>query len=477
MGILGVFALGFPLIGAAISGCLPLGGVRRWYLSVAASLVAFVSFTWILSRQRYWGSGVTELVVWSGNEISFLGGGISLRWDELSTSLSLFVSVIFFCYHFLSGSRRSYGWSDGSSSLVLLASYLGAIASSTLFSFILFWVMGLVPRILLCGFVGREKKMNVLKDSVTLSFFSFLFLCLLMLIFAPETRQSLDSWLLFSGSGWEISPNSIGFWLLVFLSASLSGTFPFHGELRRVYSLNSIEELAPLALQPIFGFTLLIRFLDIFPGTTVKFFGPIIFVIGTVLTLLFSLRYWLAKEEKERIYWIQQTILNICMIGIFTLTAAGWRGAFLCFLFQLLSVPLLIFVFALSKTYEVGNPIKTPLFSSVRALALMIVLFLPVSFGFHGLLTVFSALRDTAPYLALPLFAAVLVFGLVGARDFLGSELEDSAASRAGDLTRFEVLAVTPILLLLVTGALIPVILNVPMGDIAQNLIRKVVGI
>jgi len=477
MGYLGAFTIGLSLIGAMISGCFPLSGGKRWHLSVLASFVALVSFVGILLFQRFWGGGEMALSVWSGAEIRALGGGISMRWDGLSVMLSVVISVIFFSYHFLSGDKRSYGWSEGASILLLLTSYLGVVASSTLFSFLLFWAVGLVPRILLCGFVGRERKMGMLKDSVTLSLLGFLFLCLLMLMFAPETRQSLDSWLLFEGAGWEISPDSIGFWLLVFLSAILSGTFPFHGELRRVYSLNSIEDLAPLALQPVFGFTLLIRFLDIFPAETIRYFGPIIFVVGTILTFLFSLRYWVAKEEKERIYWIQQIILNICMVGIFTLSASGWRGAFLCFLFQALSVPLLIFVFALSKAYEIGNPIKTPKFSLVRAIALMIVLFLPVSFGFQGLLIIFSALRDAAPYLAIPLFGAVLLFSLVGARDFLGVEMDVSRTSRGGDLTKFEILAVAPILFLLITGALIPALLNLPMGDIAQTLIRKVMGV
>lgn len=475
----GLIGVSIPFLLLLLASFGPIKGRKLWSLSLFVNLISWACFVFLTA------AFYTKEIGESGSIFSPLiigknpwTGDLSFRWDFQSAVISLAASTVVVSYHFLA--RRTLELSR--SSVAAICSYLGcllgALGAGHLFLFSIFFAGSLVPRFVFTGVSVRENGINAVRETAFLGIVALFSLIIVVLGFSEPFRGSLSTWFQFSGGNRVILPGAIGFSLLLFAAAIGAGIFPFHGNSRKSYEMDSIERSVPLALQPLFGFTILFRFsVDLF-STEFQTFGP--FLLGLFSLGLFycAICFLGSKSSRDRVFWLQQAMTSLVAIGFFSLNRKGWHGGSVLLLFQSLAIPFLLIVLSCHERrppLAINRITEFPAFALSTVSAVLFALFLPVSIGFYGVLLVVWSLVPTQAWFLYFVIISIPIIALAGIKSMffqMGEPPKEIPTSAFRDLTYEEILAILPIGALLLFLGLMPKILMGPIGVSATALLQ-----
>jgi NADH-quinone oxidoreductase subunit M len=463
-GLIGVF---IPFLVLLVASCGPVRGRALRVFSLLTNLVSWLCFVFLASG-FYLGAKPALITSPFSMTASPWSVDLFLSWDYQSAVLSLAVSSVVVCFHFLArktleGSRASIA---GLSSY--LGCLLGALGSGHLFLFSIFFAGSLVPRFVFAGVDGRERTIEAIKETAFLGIVALFCLLTVVLVFSDPFKQHLPEWFRLAGAKYEVLPGSIGFSLLLVAAAIGAGLFPFHGNTRKNYGFDSMERAVPLVLQSLFGFAVLFRFSVGLFSTELKLFSPYLLGFFSIGLAYCAVGFMGSKRARDRIFWLQQVMNCLVAIGFFSLSRKGWHGAAVLLFFQALAVPFYLIVLSCHERREnllMPRIVDFPLLSLSTVAAVLFTLFLPLSVGFYGvLLVVWSLVAQPSWYLPFVLVSLPII-ALAGMNSmffFMGER--DTQGSGSCDLTYEEVLAILPVGALLLLLGLLPRLLMDPMG-------------
>lgn len=471
-GLIGVFV---PFVVLLVASWGPLRGRSLRIFSLFANVISWLCFVFLASG-FYLGSRPGLITSPFSMRASPWSVDLFLSWDYQSAILSLAVSSVVVCFHFLArntleGSRASLA---GLSSF--LGCLLGALGAGHLFLFSIFFAGSLVPRFVFAGVDGRDRTIEAIKETAFLGIVALFSLLTVVLVFSDPFKNSLGEWFHLSGSKYEVLPGAIGFGLLLLAAAISAGLFPFHGNARKNYEFETMERAVPLVLQSLFGFAILFRFSVGLFSAELKLFSPYLIGLFSVGLAYCAVGFLGSKRARDRIFWLQQVMNCLVAIGFFSLSRKGWHGAAVLLFFQALAVPFYLIVLSCHERREslpLNRITEYPLLSLSTAAAVLFALFLPISVGFYGvLLVVWSLVAE--PSWNLPfVIVSMPIIALAGMSSmffFMGER--ESQGSGSHDLTYEEVLAILPIGALLLLLGLLPRILMDPMGASVAALLK-----
>jgi NADH-quinone oxidoreductase subunit M len=480
-GLVGTF---LPLFVAGLCALGPLRGRKLWSLSLVVHLVSWVCFlglaagfyTHLVAQD----AAITSPVIltksaWSGN--------MGMRWTYQSAILSLAAASVVVCFHLIGREILESSRATLAGLSAYLTCVLGALGADHPLLFCVFLAGAILPRLVFTGLDSGEDRIQAVKETAFLSVVAFLSLLLCVLVFAEPFRASLPAWFTISGATMEALPGSIGFSLMLLAAFVSAGIFPFHGSFRRVYEMASMQRAVPLALQPLFGFSLLFGFgPSTFPNEF-HLFGPTLLGIFSVGVAYCAVGFLGSRQARDRIFWLQQVMSCLIAIGFFSLTLKGWHGASVLLFFQSAVVPFCLLVLACHERRPGFLPIqeigKFPAFALSTVLAVLFSLFLPVTVGFYGvLLVIWSLVKGNSWPLPFVILAVPMV-AIAGLRIMffrLGEENRSAATGTFTDLQRDELFAIFPLGFTLLLLGLVPKILLGPMG-VSVGAALRVLGI
>jgi NADH:ubiquinone oxidoreductase subunit 4 (subunit M) len=395
-GLLGTF---LPLA-VTIAACGPLRGKKLWGFSFLIHFLSWVCLLFLAisfySPADYTGSAVSPAILAHSTWSQHTG----LRWVFHAAILALAVSSVTVCYHFLARGMLERSRASVASLSAYLTCVLGALGADNLLLFSVFFAGATLPRFIFSGVEAKEDRISPVREAAFLNIVAVLSILLCVLAFSDSFQASLGDWFRLSGQTYEVLPGAIGFSLLLLAASIGAGIFPFHGSMRRIFEMESVERAAPLALQPLLGFTLLARFVpELFPAELVKF-GPYLLAFFAVSAIYCAFNFRGAARARDRVFWLQQSICSFIAVGFFNLQPKGWHGSLILLLFQSLAIPFVIFVLTCHErrggTLPLARVREFPAFALSTAAAALFALFLPVSIGFYGVLFVTWSLTGGA---------------------------------------------------------------------------------
>ncbi|MGE3261302.1 MAG: hypothetical protein AB7K68_05950 [Bacteriovoracia bacterium] len=478
----GLIATFLPLL-VTVAACGPVRGKKLWAFSLLVHLLSWVCFLFLAigfySPNEYAGSVLSPAILaqsaWSNHT--------GLRWVFHSGILALAVSSVTVCYHFLARGMLEKSRASVASLSAYLTCVLGALGADHLLLFSVFFAGALLPRFIFSGVDAKENRIEPVREAAFLSTIASLSLLLCVLAFSEGFRGSIGEWFRLSGDTYMVLPGSIGFGLLLLAFGIGAGIFPFHGSTRRIFEMESVEKAVPLALQPLLGFTLLSRFVvELFPGELLRF-GHYLLAFFSIGALYCALNFLGARQARDRVFWLQQTVCSFIAIGLFNLNPKGWHGSLILLFFQTLSIPFMLFVLACHERRKFPLPLQRirefPAFALSTAAASLFALFLPVSIGFYGVLFVIWSLSGVHswPLLVVTLAVPVVAFAGMSIMFFrLDAGAGDGDRGEFHDLVWEEILAIAPLGLVLLVLGVLPSLLLGPMGVSVAALLKGLNG-
>ncbi len=476
-GILGTF---LPLLLAAVSSWVPTHGRSLWRLSLAVHLVSWACFLLILVGFYAGGAqgnvSVLSPVIMGASQWS---DATALRWSFPSAVLSLAACSVMVSFHFIARELLETSRATVAGLAGYLCCVLGALGADHPLLFCTFLAGSIVPRLVFTGMDAREGRIEAVKETAFLSVVAFLSLMICVLAFAEPFRATLPLWFKVEGGERAVLPGSIGVVLLLLAAAISAGIFPFHGNARRIFQLGRMERAVPLALQPLFGFSLLFRFgLGSFPQEF-RSFSPFLLGLFAIGVAYCALGFLGSSAARDRVFWLQQVLSCFVAVGFFSLTVKGWHGAQVLLFFECVAIPFLLLVLACHERRPAIPPAREiaryPGFALSTALAALFALFLPISVGFYGVILVSWSLVGVNQWPLPFLIFSMLLVAVAGVRIMyfrLGEAPSSNVSGEFTDLQRDELVAILPLGLTLFVLGLIPRILMGPMGASVTSALR-----
>lgn len=476
-GLLGTF---LPFVVLLLSCWGPVTGRGLWRISLLLNLVSWACFVF-LSAGFYTGNippdGLASSpLILAGHPWS---EGLGLQWDFQSAILSLAASSVIVCFHFLARRKLEISRATTAGVCAYLGCLLGALGAGQLMLFSIFFAGSLLPRFIFTGADSRGAGINAVRESAFLGILALFSLLLVVLAFSAPFKESLSSWFQLSSSTRVVLPGAIGLSLLLFATTIGAGIFPFHGNARKVFELETMERAVPLALQPLFGFVILFRFaVDLFPGEF-QSFSPYLQGFFSLALAASAVSFFGSRSSRERVFWLQQAVNCLVAVGFFSLNRKGWHGASVLLLFQSLVFPFFLIVLTCHErrpALPIARIAEFPAFALTTAAAVLFTLFLPVSIGFYGvLLVVWSLVEHREWFLPFVIVAIpIIVIGGITTMFFrLGGNRSAENKSEFQDLTFEEMVAIFPIGIVLLLLGLVPKVLMGPMGVSASALLKS----
>lgn len=475
-GLIGTF-IPFAILILASWG--PIKGRKLWSLSLLVNLVSWACFVFLLA------GFYTKDVAESGSLLSPLILGknpwtadLFLRWDFQSAVISLAASTVVVCFHFLARASLERSRSSIAAICSYLACLLGALGAGHLFLFAIFFAGSLVPRFVLTGINVKESGINSVRETAFLGIIALFSLIVVVLVFSDAFRGSLPTWFQLSFNKYEVLPSAIGFSLLLFAAAIASGIFPFHGNARKSFEMESMEPSVPLALQPLFGFTILFRFsVDLF-SAEFRAFGPVLLGVFSVGLAFCAISFLGSKTARDRIFWLQQAMTSLVAIGFFSLNGKGWHGGSVLLFFQSLAIPFFLIVLSCHErrsALPINRITEFPFFALSTVSAVLFALFLPVSIGFYGVLLVVWSLVPSQQWFLPFVIVSIPIIALAGINSMffhMGEKRLEPEKGAFQDLNYEEILAILPIGAILLILGLMPKIVMGPIGVSATALLQ-----
>ncbi len=478
LGILGIF---FPLAIFFIASIGPIKGRSLWILSLLVSMLSSAVFLFLTSGFYL---GIYGADQWISSQTilqeSNWFGEVGFRWSFFSSILSSAVTLVVVCFHFLGRKILENSRASTGSLSAFLCCILGAIGSGNLFLFACFYVGTILPRFVFSGVGSRDEHVTSIKEISFLQLNAVYCLLVIVLLFAKPFQAQISEWFRLDFGSHEVLPGSVGFLIFMLALVIASGLFPFHQNLKRIYSLNPIERAIPVSLFPVLGQALMFHFSSEYFSAELKTFSQPLSALFAVGFFWSAVNFSSTKPARLRVFWLQQAMSTLVAVGFFSLQAKGWHGAAAISFFQIIAIPFLLMVLGCHERREkisLYRIAEYPMFALSSVTAILVGLFLPISLGFYGAFLVIWGLVDQSPWYMYLVVASLPILVLSGIQSMffvLGETGHTSGSESTKDFSREEMLAILPIGIFLLFLGLIPKALMDPIGTISLAMLKKI---
>jgi NADH-quinone oxidoreductase subunit M len=284
-------------------------------------------------------------------------------------------------------------------SQLLILSIVGIFASCDIVLFYISWELMMIPLALLVGVWGGENRIDAIKKYIYYSMAgSLILLFAILLLYRNLNSTSIEILSLSSLSKLDPSTKNLLFWMFAFGFGLKVPLFPLHTWMPGIHEeapTNGSVDLNAVVLKiGAFGF---IRFIiPFFPEQSIQFQG--IFLILSVFTILYG--SWIAYVQtdiKKILAYSSLSHLGLVVLGIFSFTEQGVKGAMLQMINHGFSTGLLFLM--VGMIYErtqrrdlqsLGGLAKSiPIFSLFFAIAVFSSAAVPGTNGFVGEFLIF----------------------------------------------------------------------------------------
>ncbi len=471
--------IGLPLAGALLVSLFPWEKTTK-ALSFLVSLVVFIFSLGLYTQFDLSNAGFQfkeqyDLVPALGIHYAVGIDGISL-WLVLLTT---FLVPLVLLGGFGSFAQRGYY----ASILLMEAAVVGALASTDLFLFYLFWELMLIPAFFLIGLWGGENKVKATIRFILYTMFGSL-LMLVALLYVTHEVKSFD----YVKIADHIFADDAQFWcflafgLAFFIKVPL---FPLHGWLPEAYTEAPAGGTVLLsAIMVKLGAYGLLRFcIPLFP-VAAKAFAPWIMILAVAGLLHGALMATLQTNFKKVLAYSSLSHMGLIVLGLFTFSLTGLQGgmlqmishgAYMAGLFLLAGMMV-----ERRGSYEMsdfgGWARQTPVLATAFLWLMAAAVGLPGFAGFVGEILVLVSAYQVNAVLALIsilgfIFSAWYLFNLYG-KIFLGPV--SAKKKTIVDLNAREILLLLPLLVIVVFIGLSPNFFLRPMEKSLQaNVIEK----
>jgi hypothetical protein len=467
-----------PLGTALLATILPLSYGRIRQLSLLSCGLSLVGIVILLSQVYLAGDFVMQrfdLVAHSVGGKGKLGGMV---WVFPALVLGLAFQLVHFAQLVLDGPRSRGSRYVLVAQSVFVGAALGVLASPGLLTAAGFLGLMVFTRYIYHSVGLRPPSLASVSDTAAIGLAGVLLLGLVGLLQGEAYRELVGQWFRLDFGSYEITAGSLGFLLLTLGVALVSGLFPFHGSLRRIFEVVTLEKAVFGPLQTVTALWILFSIAPQIYLSEMNRFSAWLSVVSVIGVFFSSLFLLAAQQIRGKLFWLHQFIGCFSLLGIFLLTPKSWHGVLILLGSMALAMALVVFALGCRSRRPEGTWGLRPKLGTLLVLAILSAFLFPLSAGFYGGVLVFwDALRAggvvaVAAAVSLPLF-------FWGARGLFSMEdfgERDTELATSGDLSASEWLALSPLVVLLMFSGLVPKLILSPLGRVIESY-RSMVGL
>ncbi len=457
----------FPLVAGLFGFLIEKEGIRVYGITVTAiefflSLVLWLSFD--SENPGFQFLENVPIIADFGINYSVGVDGISLFLIVLSTFMTMIALIGLTTQKDIKNMIISV--------LILEMTMVGVFASLDVILFYIFWELSLIPMLYIIGAWGASLRIYAAVKFFLYTFAGSLFMLVGILYFAYLNQQATGQWS-FAIADWHALklPLEAQLWIFgaFFLGFAVKvPMFPFHTWLPYAHgqapTIGSVILAAVLLKMGTYGF---VRFsLPMVPDASVYFIWPVA-ILSLIMIVYTAMIAYAQEDMKQVIAYSSISHMGVIILGTFAMNSEGITGSiFLMISHGIVSGALFMLVGVIydrrgtKMISEFGGLAQSmPRFATIYAIMLMASVGLPLTIGFVGEFLALLGFFKISPVMT-AIAGSTIILGAVYMlsmykRSFFGP-ITNEKNRNLSDLTKQEITAFVPLLLLVVALGVYP---------------------
>ena len=474
----------FPLVAAMLGFLIEQEGIRAYGIAVTAIEFLLSLFLWMSfdgTNAGFQFLQTTPIIADFGINYTVGVDGISLFLVVLSTFMTMIALIGLTIKKDIKNLIISV--------LILEMTMVGVFLSLDVILFYIFWELSLIPMLYIIGAWGADNRIYAAVKFFLYTFAGSLFMLVGILYFAYLNQQATGQWsfaiadwhalkLPFEAQLWIFGAFFIGFAIKVPM-------FPFHTWLPYAHgqapTIGSVILAAVLLKMGTYGF---IRFsLPMVPDASVYFIIPVA-IISLIMIVYTAMIAYAQEDMKQVIAYSSVSHMGVIVLGTFAMNSEGVTGSiFLMISHGIVSGALFMLVGVIYDRRHTkmmgefgGLAMSMPRYATIYAIMLMASVGLPLTIGFVGeFLSLVGFFRISPIMTAIAgitiILGAVYMLTLYK-RSFFGP-ITNEENRNLPDLTKQELSALVPLVLLVVALGIYPKPLLDPIDNSVKSMLKN----
>ncbi len=474
----------FPLVAAMFGFLIEKEGIRAYGIAVTGiefllSLLLWLSFDGTNAGFQFLQSA--PIIADFGINYSVGVDGISLFLVVLSTFMTMISLIGLTIEKDLKNLIISV--------LFLEMTMVGVFLSLDVILFYIFWELSLIPMLYIIGAWGSNNRIYAAIKFFLYTFAGSLFMLVGILYFAYLNQQATGQWS-FAIADWHALklPFEAQLWIFgaFFLGFAIKvPMFPFHTWLPYAHgqapTIGSVILAAVLLKMGTYGF---IRFsLPMVPDASVYFIIPVA-IISLIMIVYTAMIAYAQEDMKQVIAYSSVSHMGVIVLGTFAMNSEGITGSiFLMISHGIVSGALFMLVGVIYDRRHTkmmgefgGLAMSMPRYATIYAIMLMASVGLPLTIGFVGEFLSLMGFFRISPIMT-AIAGSTIILGAVYMltlykRSFFGP-ITNEENRNLPDLTKQELTALIPLVLLVVALGVYPKPILDPIDNSVKSMLKN----
>ncbi len=474
----------FPLIAAVLGFLIEKEGILAYGIAVTAIEFIISLFLWFSFDNSNPGFQFLEnipIISDFGIYYSLGVDGISLFLIVLSTFMTMIALIGLTIKKDIKNLVISV--------LFLEMTMVGVFVSLDVILFYIFWELSLIPMLYIVGAWGGDRRIYAAVKFFLYTFAGSLFMLVGILYFAYLNNQATGVWS-FSIADWQALrlPFEAQLWIFgaFFLGFAIKvPMFPFHTWLPYAHgqapTIGSVILAAVLLKMGTYGF---VRFsLPMVPDASVYFIVPIA-ILSLIMIVYTAMIAYAQEDMKQVIAYSSISHMGVIILGTFAMNSEGITGSiFLMISHGLVSGALFMLVGVIYDRRHTkmmdqygGLAASMPKFALIYGIMLMASVGLPLTIGFVGEFLSLLGFYKISPIMT-AIAGTTIIIGAVYMlslykKSFFGP-ITNEKNRNLPDLTKQEITALAPLVLLVVALGVYPKPILDPIDNSVKHMLEK----